>query len=94
MTDIIHRLRLPWIVAWILGFFVGQWILLQAGWSHAIGSVFVVWRILALIAAYIVLMFLIDRVWKQPSATETRSVAREFVDALILGVFLGLAAAT
>lgn len=93
MMELAHRLRLPWIVAWIVGFFIGQWILLQTGWGYAVGSVFVVWRILAVIAAFVVLMLLIDKVWKRPDAGETRSLAREFIDALIVGVFSSLAAA-
>ncbi len=94
MTELAHRLRLPWIVAWIVGFFLGQWIVLQTGWGHAIGSVFVVWRILTIIVVYVVLMLLIDAIWKRPNATEPRSLAREFVDALIVGVFVGLAVAS
>lgn len=89
MTALLHRLRLAFIVAWILGFFLGQWILLVTGLAHAVGSIAMGWRVLALLAAYIVLMYIVDRLWR--ASSERRSVAREFVDALILGAFLGLA---
>ncbi len=93
MTALIRRLRLAQVASWVLGFLVGQWLVAQTHWDRVFGSIFVVWRVLALIGVYILLMLVIDKTWRSPSAEETRTLAREFVDAAIVGFFVGLAVA-
>jgi hypothetical protein len=90
MTEIMRRLRIAWLVSWVAGFFVGQWAILQGGWAGAFVNVFLGWRILFAILAYVALMFLIDAIWRSPSASHGRPLVREFVDAAILGAFVGL----
>jgi hypothetical protein len=92
MTELALRLRLPWIVAWIVGFFIGQYVVLAAGWGNVISSVFILWRMLIVLVVYVITMRIVDLIWK--ASTETRSVAREFVDALILGAFIAVSIAS
>lgn len=79
-----------WIISWVVGFLVGQWLVLQIPSARAFSGAPFGWRILAFAVAYVVLMYAIDVVWRSPSGTRGRSLAREFVDAAIVGALFGL----
>lgn len=93
MMAAVRRLRLPQVASWVLGFLVGQWLVAQTHLDRVLGSILVVWRVVVLVAIYILLMLLIDKIWRSPSAEGTRTLAREFVDAAIVGLFVGFAVA-
>ncbi len=93
MMAVVRRLRLAQVVSWLLGFLVGQWLAAQTHWDRELGSVSVVVRVLLLVIIYILLMLLIDKIWRSPGAEESRTITREFVDAAIVGFFVGFAVA-
>jgi hypothetical protein len=78
------------IVVWLIAFLIGQWLAAQIHWAPVIGAQFAVWRLLVMVAAFIAIMVLLDKLWR-PSAPSKKWTAREYVDAAIVGFFVGAA---
>lgn len=80
------------VIVWIAAFVFGQWIAAATGWGPFIWPKFVLWRFLGALLAVVVLMVVLDRfLWAQHRPPGARMFWREFVDAIILGFFFGVA---
>lgn len=78
------------IVVWAVAFLFGQWLAVQIHWSPVVGGQFSPWRLIVMIAAFVAIMLLLDRLWR-PSSPAKKWTAREYVDAAIIGFFVGAA---
>lgn len=78
------------IVVWGIAFLFGQWLAIQIHWGPAIGPQFAFWRLLVMVAAFVAIMLLLDRLWRRSSPSK-KWTAREYLDAAIIGFFVGAA---
>jgi hypothetical protein len=92
MSGVIEGIAV-WVLrfaVWLLAFLFGQWLAAEVHWPPVIGAQFSLWRLLIMLAAFIALMVLLDKVWR-PSSYSAKWTAREYVDAAVVGFFVGVA---
>lgn len=78
------------IVVWAIAFLFGQWLAIQIHWAPVVGPQFTFWRLLVMVVAFIAVMVLLDKLWRRSSPSQ-KWTAREYVDAAIIGFFVGAA---
>lgn len=79
------------LIAWLVAFFLGQWIAAVAGWGAFIGTGQLFWRLLGAILATLVVMFVVERFWRNRPAPGSRFFVNEVIEAFIFGFFFGVA---
>jgi hypothetical protein len=75
------------IAVWIVAFLLGQWLAAQIHWAPVISPQFWLWKLLAMVVVFVVIMLALDRIWKRETASKW--TVREYVDAAIIGFFIG-----
>jgi hypothetical protein len=92
MTGVLEGIAV-WIVriaVWAIAFLFGQWLAVQIHWAPFAGGQFAVWRLIVMVAAFIAIMILLDKLWRRSSPAR-KWTAREYLDAAIIGFFVGAA---
>jgi hypothetical protein len=79
------------LIVWLVAFFLGEWIAAVAGWGAIMGTRQLFWRLFGAILATFVVMFVVDRLWRNRPAPGSRFFVSEVVDAFIFGFFFGVA---
>lgn len=79
------------VIIVLAALFFGEWIAAAAGWGAFLGTGNLFWRLLGAILAAMAVIFIIDRLWKNRPAPNSRFFVSEIVDAFILGFFFGVA---